>query len=292
MKKILIQILLLLPGLLVFSSPQFIAGDQTDTLSNPSGADTGSLLINPDSVNSTQVFLPTAIANELRIDKAGYSISYNCYFNIANWVAWELTAEETRSKVKRKNHFKPDPMLDSCKVVPGDYARSGFDKGHLAPSADMCWSLQAMEESFFMTNMAPQKPRFNRGIWKRLEDQSRDWAVENNSVYIITGPILREGLPTIGNNKVSVPEYFYRVIMDISEPEVKGIAFVIANKRLSGALTDFAVSIDSVETLTGLDFFSSLPDALEVNIEQSFNPVDWLWNGKELKTEEEEDEED
>lgn len=292
MKKTLIQILFLLPGLLVFSSPQFIAGDQTDTLSNSSVKDTGSLLLNPDSVISAQVFLPSAIANELRIDKAGYSISYNCDFNIANWVAYELSAEETKSKVKRKNNFKSDPLLDSCQVVPGDYARSGFDKGHLAPSADMCWSLQAMEESFYMTNMAPQKPRFNRGIWKRLEDQTRDWAVENNSVYIVTGPVLRDGLPAIGKNHVSVPEYFFRVILDISEPEIKGIAFLMANKRLTGDLTDFAVSIDSVEMLTGLDLFYSLPDDVETSIEQSFNPLNWLWNGKELKPEEEEGEED
>jgi endonuclease G, mitochondrial len=291
MKKTLIQIFLLLSGPLVFSFPHFIAEDQIDTLSNLTVADHGSLQKSSDSVISDQAFLPLVIENEIRINKAGYSISYNCHFNIANWVAWELTAEETKPKVRRKNHFKPDPELDSCRVMPGDYARSGFDKGHLAPSADMCWSLQAMEESFYMTNMAPQKPRFNRGIWKRLEDQTRDWAVENNSVYIVTGPILREGLPTIGHNLISVPEFFYRVIVVVREPEVKGIAFIMANKRLTGALTDFAVSIDSVETLSGIDFFSSFPDGLEVNIEQSFNPADWLWNGKELKRDDEEEEE-
>jgi len=290
MKNKLFSIILLLSGLQVFSSPQIIAEDQIDTIRTSSVLDTVRLLVNSDSVGSVEYFLPSAINNEIRINRRGYSISYNCDFNIANWVAYELSAEETNSKVKRKNNFKPDPLLDSCQVVPGDYARSGFDKGHLAPSADMCWSFQAMEESFYMTNMAPQKPRFNRGIWKRLEDQTRDWAVENNSVYIVTGPVLRNGLPTIGKNHVSVPEYFFRVIMDISEPELKGIAFLMANKRLTGDLTDFAVSIDSVETLTGLDLFYTLPDEVETTLEHSFNPANWLWNGKALKIEEEEDE--
>lgn len=288
----LFSVLLLLSGFLAFSSPQIIAEDQIDTLSNSSVPDTIRLLAASDSIVSSKTFLPSAIENEIHITKTGYSISYNCDFNIANWVAYELSAEETKSKVKRKNNFKPDPMLDSCQVVPGDYARSGFDKGHLAPSADMCWSLQTMEESFYMTNMAPQKPRFNRGIWKRLEDQTRDWAVENDSVYIVTGPVLKDGLPTIGKNHITVPEYFFRVILDLSEPQLKGIAFLMANKRLTGDLTDFAVSIDSVERLTGIDFFYGLPDNIESTIEQSLNPIDWLWNGRELKLEEEEDEDE
>ena len=240
----------------------------------------------PDSAFSVQALFPAAIENEIIINRTGYSISYNCAFNIANWVSYELTGEETKPMVKRKNNFKPDPLLDSCNVVPDDYARSGYDKGHLAPSADMCWSAQSMEESFYMTNMAPQKPRFNRGIWKRLEDQTRDWAVENKTVFVVTGPVLKQGLAVIGENRISVPGSFFRVVLDFTGPEIKGIAFIMANKRLSGPLKNFAVSIDSVEKLTGLDLFYSLPDDTETALEGALNPDAWFLKGKSLKNEE------
>jgi endonuclease G, mitochondrial len=292
MKKTIIQFLFLLVFHAAFSVPQISDPDQFVRTGTPVVGDTIHQSSKADFVISARILFPAAIENEVLIDKTGYSVSYNCDFNIANWVAYELTRDETRSKVKRKNNFIADPMLSSCLVVPDDYIRSGYDKGHLAPSADMCWSLLTMKESFYLTNMAPQKPRFNRGMWKRLEDQTRDWATENDSVFIVTGPVLKTGLPTIGSNRISVPEAFYKVIFDFSGPEVKGIAFVMANKRLTGAVSEYAVSIDSVEKLTGLDLFYNLPDDTESFIESTINIKDWLWNGKALKNDDEEDDEE
>lgn len=243
----------------------------------------------PDSVFPGQSLFPAAFLNEIILRKTAYTVSYNCRYNLANWVAYTLTAAHTRPLVKRKNNFAADPALGFCTVVPGDYARSGYDKGHLAPSADMCWSATTMNESFYMTNMTPQKPRFNRGIWKRLEDQVRDWAVENDSVFVITGPVPDSAMRTIGKDSVSVPPAFFKVIVDLKGPELKGIAFVMANKRLTGNLTQYAVTIDSVETITGIDFFASLPDDEEVRLESTLNLLDWLWNGKPLKPEDETD---
>ncbi|MHC1775639.1 MAG: DNA/RNA non-specific endonuclease [Lentimicrobium sp.] len=292
MKKIFIQLVFLMVLLSAFSAPQISDPDQFVRTGISINADTILPSVKPDFVISSLILFPAAIENEIIIKKTGYSISYNCDYNIANWVAYELTSEETKPKVKRKNNFISDPMLASCIVVSDDYTRSGYDKGHLAPSADMCWSLLTMKESFYMTNMAPQKPRFNRGMWKRLEDQARDWASENDSVYIVTGPVLKTGLSTIGLNRVSVPDVFYKVIFDFNGPEMKGIAFVMANKRLTGNLAEYAVSIDSVEKLTGLDLFYNLPDDTESLIESTIHLKDWLWNGKALKNDDEEDDEE
>ncbi|MBK6967017.1 MAG: DNA/RNA non-specific endonuclease [Bacteroidales bacterium] len=289
MKKTIIQFFFLLVCHAVFSAPQISDPDQFVGTGTSAVGDTSHQSARNDFVISARNLFPAAIGSEILIHKTGYSVSYNCSFNIANWVAYELTKEETKSKVKRKNNFIADPFLDSCLVVPDDYIRSGYDKGHLAPSADMCWSLLTMKESFYMTNMAPQKPRFNRGMWKRLEDQARDWASENDSVFIVTGPVLKTGMPTIGRNRISVPDAFYKVIFDFSGPEVKGIAFVMDNKRLTGAVSEYAVSIDSVEQLTGLDLFYNLPDDTESFIESNINLKDWLWNGKAIKEDDEED---
>lgn len=250
-----------------------------DTLNQPS-----------DSVYTiaSRSLLPDVNSADFLIHKTGFILAYSCGYRSARWVAYMLEAEEIKAKVRRKNHFIADTLPDSCLVVPEDYKRSGFDKGHLAPSADLCWSLQTMQESFCMTNMSPQKPRFNRGMWKKLEDQVRDWAVENDSVYIVTGPVLGPGLPVIGLSRICIPEFFYKVILDFSGPEVKAIAFVMANKRLTGELSEYAVSVDSVESLTGLDLFSVLPESTELLVESSVNLQAWLWNGKALRIEDEE----
>ena len=138
----------------------------------------------------------------------------------------------------------------------------------------MKWSKTAMRESFFMSNISPQNPGFNRGIWKSLEGQVRKWS-NNSSIYIVTGGILKKNLATIGPNKVSVPKFFYKVILDIQEPSIKGIGFVLPNKKGSRQLRDYAVSIDDVEELSGIDFFYLLPDSIENKLEKSFNYNHW-----------------
>lgn len=187
----------------------------------------------------------------------------------ARWVEYHLTAEMTHGSWKRCDHFRADPMIFTGSAEPGDYKGSGYDKGHLAPASDMAWDSTAMCESFYVSNMSSQLPAFNRGIWKRLEDQVRDWAQEDQEIWIVTGPVLRDSLPTIGTNHISVPEYFYKVIIDIKEPDFKGIGFVMPNKGLKEPLMAFAVTIDSVEGLTSLDFFPGLPDSLERIIKAS-----------------------
>lgn len=141
-----------------------------------------------------------------------------------------MTSEETVKLYNRSDRFTPDKCVKSGTANDNDYKGSGYDRGHLAPAADMGWSVKAMEESFYYSNMSPQKPSFNRGIWKQLEELTRDWTVENKEIYIVTGGVLNDSLPTIGKNKVSVPKYFYKVILDYSEPSIKGIGFIMPNE--------------------------------------------------------------
>lgn len=153
--------------------------------------------------------IPKLKDNEVVIRHTGFSLSYNEKHEQANWVAYELTGPETVKLYERTNKFLLDPKIESGTANDTDYLYSGYDKGHLAPAGDMGWSETTMSESFYYSNMSPQDPAFNRGIWKKLEDLVRVWAVENNSIYIVTGPILQDSLRTLGMNEVSIPKYFY-----------------------------------------------------------------------------------
>jgi endonuclease G, mitochondrial len=221
--------------------------------------------------------IPFSNSTDRVIDHLGYSFLYNEAHEQASWVAYELTKLETDKLYDRTNKFLCDPLVKSETACNADYLRSGFDKGHLAPAADMGWSATAMKESFYFSNMSPQDPSFNRGIWKRLEELVRDWAIQNNSIYIVTGPVLSEGLLTIGANKVSIPKFYYKVILDYTEPEIKSIAFIMPNAGSKDNLQNYAVSIDNVEKATGIDFFPSLPDEQENEIEKELCVACWQW---------------
>ena len=232
---------------------------------------------------SSKLEIPKTSPNDIIITHIAYSLLYNEKYEQATWVAYELTKEKTKKLFNRTNKFMPDPKVSTGTANDNDYSGSGYDKGHLAPAADMGWSSTSMEESFYYSNMSPQIPGFNRGIWKKLEELVRSWAVENDAVYIVTGPVLSTGLQTIGANKVAVPSYFYKVILDYTEPSIKGIGFIIPNKASSEQLQHFAVSIDSVEKFTGINFFPSLPDEQEKTIEKTLCIGCWSW--KNSKTE-------
>jgi endonuclease G, mitochondrial len=244
------------------------------------------IFIFPQIVNFGQQFqgmgspgleIPQTAPNDIIISHTGYSFLYNETHEQSVWVAYQLTKEETSKKAKRTNRFKPDPVVSTGTANDKDYLGSGYDKGHLAPAADMGWSTITMAESFYFSNMSPQLPAFNRGIWKRLEELVRAWAIENKSVYIVTGPVLTDGLKTIGTNKVSVPEYYYKVILDYTLPEIKGIGFIIPNIGSGKPLLSYAVTIDSVEKFTGIDFYPSLPDEVENSVEGDLCVKCWSW---------------
>jgi len=208
------------------------------------------------------------------IKHEGYTVSYNSDYSIANWVAYELTATEAKSKkTERSNKFVSDPQVKGATAMNEDYTRSGYDRGHLAPAGDMKWSAKAMRESFYLSNICPQKPKLNRGIWKDLEEQCRLWALDNGSLLIVTGPVITGDMKRLGKNKVAIPKSFYKVLCYYTEKGYKGIGFLFENRDYKdNSLKSMVIPIDSVEKVTGIDFFPSIPDEQEKEMEAT---VDW-----------------
>jgi endonuclease G len=232
--------------------------------------------IHPAALNELQI--PATKPGEEIVRHTGYTLSYNEEHEQANWVAYILTGKETQGKhYERSNHFMPDPSISSGSADDADYDEPEYDRGHLAPAEDMAWSKTTMDESFYYSNMSPQVPAFNRGVWRRLEELVRFWSTTYDSIYIVTGPVLTSGLPVIGHDRVSVPRYFYKVILEYGSKGTQGIGFILPNQASSATLKSFAVSIDSVEHLTGINFFPDLPDNEEEAIEGHVDVDQWKW---------------
>ena len=209
----------------------------------------------------------------------GFSLLYNEDHEQPVWVAYHLTREELYGTDKRKDNFRSDASIPTESASLSDYRSSGYDRGHLIPAADLSWSEEAMSDSFFLSNMSPQDPQFNRGIWSSLEATVRTFADTEGEVYVVTGPILTDGpYETIGKNKVSVPKHYYKVILDYAEPDFKAIGFVLPNEGSSERLESFATTVNEVELLTALDFFPKLPDKVEEKLESSFSVAAWQFD--------------
>ena len=205
---------------------------------------------------------------EIILKRTGYTVSYNTFYKTPNWVAWELTRRETTGEEKRKNKFIADPDLPEPRVEHSDYTNSGYDRGHMAPAADMKWSKKAMEESFYMSNICPQNRKLNRDDWGDLEETCRKWAEKYGNVYIACGPVYSEKNPKrIGEHKVAVPDQFFKVVLLYCHNEPVCLGFLFPNRAHHQELKKYVMTVDSIETITGLDFFSRLPDEIEEKIE-------------------------
>lgn len=222
------------------------------------------------------------------IEHEGYVVSYNADYKVPNWVIYELTLGETLGNLKRTNSFDVDPEVPKEQMAQlSDYRNSGYDRGHMAPNADMNWSQTAQDESFYLSNMCPQGHDFNAGIWLDLENQVRVWAERDSAVTIVCGPVLPRSsadakrMKRIGKGKVLVPELFWKVVLMPYGGDVRAIGFVMPNHnekvgRKNRPLSDYAVSVDSVERLTGIDFFPALPDNIEDEVESNYNIKSWF----------------
>jgi endonuclease G len=199
------------------------------------------------------------------IQRTGYTLAYDKKTKTPQWVAWELTKEETKGNHERTDKFLPDPNVEGAKVVTTDYTGSGYDRGHMAPAGDMKWSKKAMEESFYMSNICPQIHHLNTGDWNELEANTRKWARRYGSVYVTCGPIYNGSRRTqyIGKNRVKVPDAFFKVILIQSPKKTCALGFFFENEAGQRPLNEYLVSIDYLEQTTGIDFFPALPDELE-----------------------------
>ena len=230
-------------------------------------------------------YLPSSTTGQI-VHHKYYSLSYNEKFEEAEWVAYLLTKYNLKiPNVHRAKRFNPDTKVKTRSAIYYDYSGSGYTRGHLVPAGDMAFSDEAMKETFLMSNITPQKKRFNAGIWLELEENVRNWAWKNKRLYIAAGPVLTKDVKKyIGKNKVGVPRYFYKVIMDIDDPGRKAIGFIIPNEKSTIPLKNYAVTVDSVEALTGIDFFKDLlTDKEEEKLESTFNIHDWKISNKLYK---------
>mgnify|MGYP001824111030 CR=1 FL=1 len=220
---------------------------------------------------------PLAHTSDTILVYTGFDLAYNEQFEQAAWVAYVLTREEIESgSIERTDNFRADTSILSGSATPGDYRRSGFDRGHLAPAGDMKWDNLAMSQSFLMSNMSPQVPAFNRGIWRRLETEVRNWAVEKDSLYVITGPLFSPADSLIGENGVGVPAYYFKVLVDLSPPDHDMIAFLLPNTGSSEELLSFAMPVDSLEEISAYDFFAGAPGQEHIQwLEGRMEPGNW-----------------
>ena len=230
--------------------------------------------------NSLEIPLSPKGKKELILKRKNYTLSFNKETNLPNWVAWRLDKEKLVERVSRKGYgFKPDPDINpSQAVVTQDYAHSGYDRGHMCPAGDSRWSGEAMKESFYMTNICPQHPNLNGGDWHELEQACRRWA-EKEKLYIVCGPILYRkalNLPIGKEHQIRVPDAFFKVILTgVEKGKPRAIGFIYKNSAGNRPLDSYVNSIDQVERITGLDFFSALPDDVENRIEKEYRMEDW-----------------
>lgn len=208
--------------------------------------------------------------------RTGYTVSYNSHWKLPNWVSYELLRSELQGEAARSNRFVTDTEVKGTPADTRDYTHSGYDRGHMAPAGDMKWSERAMDESFLLSNICPQSPGLNRGRWKELEELVREWANRDSALLIACGPIVSDSPRTIGRNRIAVPDRYYKVVAAPYIDRPRGIAFLFDNSDEQPALRALAVPIDSVERITGIDFFYNLPDSIETQIESNL----WIdvWN--------------
>ena len=233
--------------------------------------------VRPEVTTSTvpDIILPGATPDGEIVRHTYFTLSYVENHEQAEWVAYELNRDRLNENwAARTNSFRPDPDVRTESATPRDYNVSGYDKGHLCPAADMAFSEQAMDESFLMSNMSPQAPAFNMGVWRELEELTRDWARKFNRLYVVTGPILtQQSLGQIGFSKVTVPSYYYKVLL--APDQQRAIAFMLPNQVSTRPVLDYAYSIDQVEKTTGLDFFPQILKGLDEELEGSLDKAAW-----------------
>lgn len=257
-KFLILLFVLLVVGAVVAQVPSC---NDTETDRNPviAGVDASSLKkvrTNPD-------------VDEILLEYEGFTVSFNPTNHMPNWVAWTITREQMEaSTLARQDNFRPDPKVPGCATL-ADYRRSGYDRGHMAPSGDMKWSAEAMDQACLLTNICPQLHALNNGAWKSLEEKCRKNASRDDLLVVVCGPVMTKGFTGyIGETPVPVPPEFFKVVLTPNTASgANAIGFIMPNAYVEGGMQQTAVSVDEVERLTGHDFFYLLPDDIEDRLE-------------------------
>ncbi len=274
LKKLIAPVLVLVAALLYY----LFGYHKPEPIVNPDPTNVEIPVVKPADLDSLME-IPVLTEGGRIVEHGAFVSSYNPDTKIPNWVAYELTAEETGGNRSREGiEFRMDPDLKGVRqAMREDYAGSGWTKGHLMPAADAAFSNSTMTETFYFTNICPQNETLNAGDWQYLEKKVRQWANRYGSVWVVTGPIVGENrYGTIGDRDVVVPDAFYKALLVRKQNgSYSAIAFVMDNDDDRYYLKDCYLNINDLESLTGLDFFPSLDDKIEEKVESTVRLSDW-----------------
>lgn len=235
------------------------------------------IIVENDTLNKDEEFsyLPTSTTNAIYEHK-GYTFSYVEEYEQSEWVAYELEDGKWKYSEFERPLFEQDPIVKTESAHWGNYKKSGYTKGHLCPAGDRKQSQELYNETFYTSNASPQLYDFNAGVWNRLENKVRYWAGKYDGIYVITGGVLTDDLETIGREEVSVPKYFYKVLL--TKDKTRMIAFLVPHEDSDKPLYEFVVSVDELEQKTGINFFPKLNDATENKLEANKDYKGWSFN--------------
>ena len=223
---------------------------------------------------TTDLLLPPDRDREQTIHHKSYSLSYNSSYVLSSWVAYKVTKTQVNKFEKVRDKYRADPMIHTRSADKKDYKTGGYIMAQLANYLDLQYIPEGEEESFYMSNIVPMKQAFYNYIWVKTEELIRLWNAGTDGLYIVCGPILTDTpFQAFGDNKISIPKRFYKVVYDPKNQ--KAIGFIFINGTASGKLKSYAMSVDDVEKATGIDFFHTLENDLENKIESEFNVNDW-----------------
>ncbi len=215
------------------------------------------------------------IANQTSEERSGYYFSFNESTKICNWISYTLTSDDVKGSEIPLRVFHKDSATFSCSN-PSDYNRQGYARGMLKPRSAARASVNEMKEVHNMLNVVPMNMTFSKGAWRILNNMIAGWAVVFDSVFVVTGPIFENEDPQmIGESKITVPDKFFKVVLVRNGLDLGAIGFILPNKNPDDNLQQYAMPVDSVEKITGYDFFSELPEYLEAFTEETFKPSLW-----------------
>lgn len=234
--------------------------------------------------------LPEILEDEELICHSAFCLVYDDNHKMAKWTAHIISREIVNGVVSRTNDFRVDSLIKNGTAEEEDYFLTkkdesgntiydgfGYDRGHLAPSADFRWSEKALSESYYYSNMTPQLPEFNREIWAKIEDFLRQYIYNNptKDIYIVTAPVIKDDLKKQerSKNKISIPEYHYKIAVDLEDK--KGIAFLVPQKNLGNPIEYYVVTIDTIENITNINFYPKLSEQDEKLIESESDIGKW-----------------
>jgi endonuclease G len=228
----------------------------------------------PNTEEFGEQFYPSSTTGAV-VNHNFFRLSYSEAHEQAEWVAYELKENHIASNDFDRPYFVEDRAVTTSSADWRNYKNSGYDRGHLCPAGDRKFDYNAFHETFLTSNISPQDHGFNGGIWNRLEQKVRFWAKKYDGVFVVTGGVLEAGLKTIGDEKVSVPKYFYKIVVDNSEANIKAVAFLLPNEATDRSFYDFAVTIDEIEAKTGINFFKDLLNSEEHKMEATIDLKAW-----------------